>query len=80
MRMPRDLDPERLIRALGVLGYRKTRQTGSHIRITTELGGQHHEIIPKHDFIKIGTLSSILSSIARHHGLTTEQLLARLGL
>lgn len=80
MRLPRDLDSDRLVRTLVTLGYRPTRQTGSHIRITTELNGEHHEAIPNHSPIKIGTLQSILSSIARHHGLSVQELLEKLRL
>ena len=78
MKLPRDVDPERLITALRRLGYEATRQTGAHVRVTTQLNGEHHEVIPKHKSIKLGTLQSILGSIARHHGLTVEELLARL--
>jgi phage protein D len=37
-------------------------------------------VIPHHQPLKAGTLSSILKHIAAHHGLTLEQLLAKLGL
>jgi len=80
MRLPRDVDPKTLVRALSVMGYEPTRQTGSHIRITTQLGGEHHEVIPNHKPIKIGTLQSILSSIAGHHGITVDELLKTLRL
>lgn len=80
MRLPRDLDPHDLIRALGVYGYQVTRQSGSHIRITTQQDGEHHETIPEHDPIKIGTLQSILSSIANHHKVSVQELLSRLPL
>ncbi|WP_210760791.1 type II toxin-antitoxin system HicA family toxin [Azohydromonas sediminis] len=66
--------------ALDVLGYTITRQTGSHLRVTTESNGRHHEVIPNHSPIKIGTWQSILRSVAMHHGLTVAQLLARLDL
>ena len=80
MRLPRDLEPRVLIHALATLGYQPTRQTGSHIRITTQLDGEHHEVIPNHKPIKIGTLQSILASIARHHGMTVDELLLKLQL
>ena len=80
MRLPRDLDPQRLIRGLSSLGYRPTRQSGSHIRITTQTNGEHHEVIPNGKPIKIGTLQSILSSIANHHNTTVQELLAKLDL
>ena len=78
MRLPRDLDGAELARALGKLGYRITRQTGSHIRLTTTEGGEHHVTVPAHTPLRVGTLAGILDVVARHHGLTREQLLARL--
>lgn len=42
MKLPRDVDADELIKALRVLGYSPTRQTGSHIRVTTQMHGQHH--------------------------------------
>ncbi len=80
MKIPRDIGASRLIQSLKVLGYEVTRQNGSHIRITTEREGHHHEIIPNHSPIKIGTISSILNNIAAHHRLTLEELLQQLDL
>ena len=80
MRLPRDLDGPRLVKALRVLGYEPTRQKGSHIRVTTQRDGENHEVIPYHDPIKAGTLASILKRIAAHHGLTVEALLRMLDL
>jgi len=60
--------------ALTRLDYRVTRQTGSHLRLTTQRGGEHHVTIPRHDELRVGTLSSALSDVARHHGLTREEL------
>jgi predicted RNA binding protein YcfA (HicA-like mRNA interferase family) len=72
MKLPRDLDGPRLVKALSILGYAETRQTGSHMRITTQRDGKNHEVIPHHHAIKTGTLSSILKRIAAHHGLSVE--------
>lgn len=36
MKLPRDLSSDDLIKRLSVLGYEITRQTGSHIRLTTQ--------------------------------------------
>jgi len=80
VKIPRDIGASRLIQSLRVLGYEVTRQNGSHIRITTEREGQHHEVIPNHSPIKIGTISSILKNIAAHHRLTLEELLQQLDL
>lgn len=43
MKLPRDLAGRELVRALGkAFGYQVTRETGSHLRLTTQAGGQHH--------------------------------------
>ena len=80
MKLPRDLRGRDLERALRRLGYEATRQSGSHVRVTTQVNGEHHEVIPQHDPIKVKTLSGILKSVAHHHGLTVEQLLQQLRL
>jgi hypothetical protein len=46
----------------------------------TQLNGQHHETIPNHSPIKVGTLAHILQNIARHHNVTVEDLLLKLDL
>jgi predicted RNA binding protein YcfA (HicA-like mRNA interferase family) len=80
MKLPRDLTGQELAKALRILGYVVTRQSGSHLRITTDIGGQHHEVIPNHDAIKLGTLQSILGSVAAHHRMSRDELLAKLKL
>jgi len=80
MRLPRDIDGVQLAHTLKVLGYEVTRQKGSHMRVTTQRGGENHEVIPAHQPIKTGTLASILKRIAAHHQLTVEELLEMLGL
>jgi predicted RNA binding protein YcfA (HicA-like mRNA interferase family) len=78
MKVPRDLTGKELIKALAKLGYEVTRQSGSHIRLTTGQKGTHHVTIPDHRPIKVGTLSGILGDIAAHHQMTREELLALL--
>jgi predicted RNA binding protein YcfA (HicA-like mRNA interferase family) len=56
MRLPRDISGADLAKALSAQGYRTTRQTGSHLRLSTEEVGQHHVTISNHDPIKVGTL------------------------
>jgi predicted RNA binding protein YcfA (HicA-like mRNA interferase family) len=60
MKLPRDLSGESLANALEKLGYVVDRQTGSHIRLTTQQNGEHHITMPNHSPIKIGNLSAIL--------------------
>lgn len=78
MKLPRNVDGPRLVKALSALGYEATRQTGSHVRVTTQRDGENHEVIPSHHPIKTGTLASILKGVAAHHGLTVEDLLKML--
>lgn len=66
MKLPREISGRSLARLLERYAYRITRQTGSHIRLTTNLNGEHHVTIPDHTDLKIGTLSGILADIAGH--------------
>jgi predicted RNA binding protein YcfA (HicA-like mRNA interferase family) len=74
MRLPRDVSGREFAKAAGVLGYQVTRQAGSHIRLTTARGGEHHITIPAHDAIKIGTLAAILGNIAAHLDLDRDEV------
>ncbi len=74
MRLPRDVSGRQLAKLLGSLGYSTTRQKGSHIRLTTMQSGEHHVTIPDHDPLRIGTLRSILNDVARHFGITRDEL------
>ena len=75
MRLPRDLSGDRLATLLRRYGYEQTRQTGSHLRLTTTLRGtEHHATIPRHRDLRIGTLSSILSGIAAYLDIDRDEL------
>ncbi|MDT7929560.1 type II toxin-antitoxin system HicA family toxin [Tepidimonas sp.] len=78
MRIPRDLSGADLVKRLGRLGYEVTRQSGSHIRLTCRVRGEHHLTIPNHDPLRIGTLAAILDGAAAHHGMARDELLQRL--
>ena len=78
MRLPRDLSGTELCRRLEPLGYRVTRQVGSHMRLTCDAAGGHHVTVPRHDPLRIGTLSAILAAVAKAHGLTRDEVLRRL--
>ncbi|MCS7049290.1 MAG: type II toxin-antitoxin system HicA family toxin [Verrucomicrobiae bacterium] len=80
MKLPRDINGARLAHALRRLGYEVTRQTGSHMRVTTQRNGEHHKVIPNANPIRVGTLHSILKSVAAHHQMTVDQLLRELDL
>lgn len=78
MRLPRDLSGDDLARVLGSFGYVVTRQSGSHMRLTTTQRGEHHITIPRHEALRVGTLSAILGDISAHLGLSREELTERL--
>ena len=77
-RLPRDLSGRDLATLLVALGYQATRQTGSHMRLTTLEHGEHHLTIPMHDALRVGTLSGILGDVAEHFALTKDELIERL--
>ena len=54
------------------------QQMPSHIRLTSHARSEHHVTIPNHDPLRIGTLASILDSVAAHHGMTRDALLQQL--
>ena len=78
MKLPRDLSGGELTRTLSKVGYRVTRQTGSHMRLTVDAPSQHHITIPAHDPLKVGTLGAILAEVAAHLGIERDELLRRL--
>ena len=78
-KIPRDLSGRTLSTLLNTYGDIITRQTGSHIRLTSNFKGiPHHITIPDHTPIKIGTLSYILKDIADYlkmnKGIFTDEL------
>ena len=82
MRLPRDLSGNQLASSLRRFGYQPTRQTGSHLRLTSTIqGSEHHVTIPRHDLLKIGTLAAILADVAAYLELDrtdlTDQLFGR---
>ncbi|HLW47030.1 MAG TPA: type II toxin-antitoxin system HicA family toxin [bacterium] len=44
-----------------------TRQTGSHMRLTSKATGRaHHITVPRHGSLKVGTLRGILGDVAAY--------------
>jgi len=78
VKLRRDLSGPDLAKALQAFGYRITRQTGSHMRLTTRERGEHHVTVPAHDALRLGTLAGILAEVADHLGMTRDELEARL--
>jgi predicted RNA binding protein YcfA (HicA-like mRNA interferase family) len=55
-----------------------TRQTGSHLRLTTTQKGEHHVSIPRHNSLKLGTLAGIIGDISQHFDLSKDEVTFRL--
>jgi len=78
LKFPRDISGERLAKLLSKYDFKITRQTGSHIRLTSFLKGEYHITIPNHDPLKIGTFNNILSEIARYLEMDKQDLIKTL--
>jgi predicted RNA binding protein YcfA (HicA-like mRNA interferase family) len=78
MKLPRDLSGAGPAKALRSLGYEITRQTGSHLRLTTRSQGEHHVTIPNHDNLKVGTIAGIPADVAGHFKISRDDLLKRI--
>ena len=74
MKLPRDLSGDELARALAQIGYRETRQTGSHLRLTSVEGGEHHTTVPRTRALPLGTLRAILRDISRHRAVSVDEI------
>lgn len=75
MKLPRDMSGAELASLLRQHGYEVSRQTGSHIRLTSSAKGEEHRVtVPAHRSLRVGTLSGILAEVAAHLGKTKEQL------
>lgn len=78
-KIPRDLSGMDLAGLLKKFGYEITRQTGSHMRLTSKLKNEpHHITIPNHTPLKIGTLSQILKDIADYLKIEKNDLIKKL--
>ena len=67
MKLPRDLSGRELASLLARYGYAITRQTGSHLRLTSAVRGpEHHVTIPQHKALSVGTLSGVLTDVAAY--------------
>ena len=79
MKLPRNIGGDELIKLLAKYGYKKIRQTGSHIRLSSSLNGsEHHITIPKHSPIKVGTLNSIITSVSEYMKKEKQQVIKEL--
>jgi predicted RNA binding protein YcfA (HicA-like mRNA interferase family) len=75
LKLPRDLSGQQFATLLRRYGYEVTRQTGSHLRLTSALTGtEHHITIPVQRNLRVGTLSDILLDIASQLGKGKDEL------
>ena len=76
MRLPRNISADDLIKALHRYGYRVTRQTGSHVRLTRSTEDKEfHLTIPKHNPLRLGTLNNILKDLSVQLELEKHELI-----
>ncbi len=79
MKLPRDIGGEELSELLAKFGYKITRQTGSHMRLTSSYkGDEHHITIPRHKSSRVGTLSRILKDVSLYLDINIQQLIGEL--
>ena len=78
MKIPRNLTRRELVQLLSSFGYIITRQTGSHIRLTTKQRGIHHITVPDHNPLRIGTLSSVLNNVSSHFDISKNELVEQI--
>ena len=78
MRIPRDISGKELVRRLESLGYSPTRQSGSHVRVTTKNEGEHHVTIPMHEELRVGTVNAIISDVALHFSISKADIIQKL--
>jgi len=78
VKLPRDLNGDEPVKLLEHFGYRVTRQTGSHMRLTSATSPERHITIPRHPHLKTGTLESILREVAAQLGMTKEEVISLL--
>jgi predicted RNA binding protein YcfA (HicA-like mRNA interferase family) len=79
VKVPRDISGGELAKKLEKYGYHVNRQTGSHMRLSSNLKGtDNHITIPKHYSLKIGILNSILSEVAAYLKIEKKTLIEEL--
>lgn len=76
MSLPRDLSGIELTRLLSrKYGYVFIRQKGSHMRLSSvEMGVEHYISVPRHNPLRVGTLSGILAYVADYFGISTDEV------
>jgi len=79
MKLPRDIGGRDLVDLLSRYGYEISRQTGSHLRLRSAVAdGVHNLTIPDDRPLKVGTLSAVLSDVAKYLGMDKQELIRHL--
>jgi len=79
MKLPRDLSGDELIARLIAIGFQQTRQSGSHARLSARLNDEDvHITVPRHNSLRVGTLSGIVRELARQTGCDRNTMVERL--
>lgn len=76
MKLPRDLSGNALIKHLcRHWDYRVVHQVGSHVILQTDIPAHQRLPVPEHNFLRVGTLNSILRHVANLKSVSREQIL-----
>jgi len=79
VKLPRQISGIELAKLIHRYGYEITRQSGSHLRLTSKFkGNEHHVTIPAHKELRIGTLSAVLGEVASYLETDRQKLIAEL--
>jgi predicted RNA binding protein YcfA (HicA-like mRNA interferase family) len=79
MKLPRDVSGGHLADILcRRWRYTRVHQVGSHIILETSEPTHHRIAMPDHHPLRLGTLSSILRSVAAHKGVSRATVIADL--
>jgi predicted RNA binding protein YcfA (HicA-like mRNA interferase family) len=76
MKLPRDLSGAQLVKVLcREWGYHQLHQEGSHVILETESPAHQRLSVPNHNPLRVGTLNSIVRTVATHKGIERQTLL-----
>jgi predicted RNA binding protein YcfA (HicA-like mRNA interferase family) len=78
VKLPRGLSGADLIAALKRMGYKQTRQTGSHVRMTIFVPRQGHLTVPLARPIAAGTLAALIKDAAMHLETSVDEILSKI--
>ena len=78
MRLPRDPSGRALAQALSDFVDSVSRQSASHLRLTTQRHGEHHITVPAQAQLRVGTLAAIPDEVAKHAGIDRSAFAAYL--